>query len=144
MKLRAFVFDDDDVVRMLCCAALQKRGYEVYDYPEAAECPACRLGCCPCPEDHTCGDIIIADINMAPITVIELLERFVAYGCRVRHFALMSGWWSDFELKKAKELGCKVLKKPYTLDDLYRWLDRCEASINRKRKLWGDWFRVQE
>jgi CheY-like chemotaxis protein len=144
MKLRAFVFDDDDVVRMLCSAALQKRGYEVYDYPEATECPAYRNGGCPCPEDHTCGDIIIADINMESITGIELLERLVGYGCRVRHFALMSGWWSDFELKKAQELGCKVLEKPYALDDLNRWLDMCEASVNQERRLWGDWFRRQK
>jgi len=141
MKLRAFVFDDDEAVCMWCSAVLQKREYEVYAYPKAQKCPAYLDGGCPCPGGHMCGDIFIVDIYMPSITGIKYIEQLREHRCRVKNFALISGWWSDAELRRAEELGCGILKKPHVLDDLNRWLDSCETNIHPGRKLWGDWFK---
>ena len=139
MKPRAFVFDDDEQVRSLVSSLLLQRGYDVHQFSEPGSCPLYLEHQCPCPESHTCGDIIITDIDMPNVTGLELIENQIRHGCKVRHFGVMSGNWSDSVVKHASELGCKIFKKPFGIKKFRDWLDQCEKTLNPSRKLW-DWF----
>ena len=139
MKIRVLVFDDDEHVRSLVSSILLQRGYEVHQFSEPGSCPLYLEGKCPCPESHTCGDIIITDVNMPKVTGLELIENQIRRGCKVRHFGVMSGVLSNSVVKHAIELGCKIFKKPFEINKLRDWLDQCEKSLNSSRKLW-DWF----
>jgi DNA-binding NtrC family response regulator len=143
MKIRAFVFDDDEQVRSLVSSTLLQRGYEVHDFAEPGTCPLYLERECPCPESHTCGDIIITDIDMPDVTGLELIENQIKRSCKVRHFGVMSGTWSNSVVKHASELGCKIFKKPFGINELRDWLDQCEKTLNPSRKLW-DWFRYKK
>ena len=140
MKIRAFVFDDDERVRSVLTAILKERGYEVYEFSEPRFCPLLLENSCPCPEGHTCGDIVISDLNMPTMSGLTFIENQRRHGCNVKHFALLSGAYSDEELRKAKKLGCQIFEKPIKMATLAAWLDQCERGIDPNRELW-DWFK---
>jgi len=142
MKIRAFVFDDDDRVRSVLTAILKERGYEVYEFSEPRLCPLLLDNTCPCPEGHVCADIVISDLNMPTMNGLAFIENQHRHGCKGEHFALLSGAYSDEELQKAKKLGCQIFEKPFRMATLAAWLDQCERHIDPNRKLW-DWFKPE-
>ena len=46
--------------------------------------------------------------------------------------------WNEVDILYAEKAGCRVLKKPFDLKDLLKWLDNCRKQIDQKRKL-SDW-----
>jgi CheY-like chemotaxis protein len=138
MKIRAFVFDDDEIVRSLITTVFERRGYEVYGFSEPRACPLLLDRECPCPKDHVCADIIISDLNMPNMSGLELIENQIKHGCKTPNFALISGDWSESELKRAQEIGCMTFSKPVGVGELTDWMNQCEKRIDPKRQLW-DW-----
>ncbi|OEU54179.1 MAG: hypothetical protein BA871_08120 [Desulfuromonadales bacterium C00003096] len=49
--------------------------------------------------------------------------------------AMLSGTWSQEELRKAQGLGCKVFNKPYRAEEIEVWLDAQEKFIPNDRRL---------
>ena len=139
MRVRAYVFDDDEAVRLMLWHILDNRGYEIFTFPDAGLCPFHTAAVCPCPKNQSCGDIIISDINMPNISGLEFVKDQIKKGCRIKNIALMSGSWSKSELQEAKKLGCQLFNKPFNISDINEWLDECEKDINPKRTL-SDWF----
>ena len=112
MKIRAFVFDDDDRVRSVLTAILKERGYEVYEFSEPRLCPLLLDNTCPCPEGHVCADIVISDLNMPTMNGLAFIENQHRHGCKGEHFALLSGAYSDEELQKARSSDVRFLRSP--------------------------------
>lgn len=139
-RIRALVFDDDQVVRELLSSVLLRRGYEVYAFSEPGVCPLVSERQCPCPARYSCADIIITDLNMPNMTGLDLIENQIDRGCKVRNLAVLSGDWSDHEVKRASQLGCMTFSKPLRVAELNEWLNQCEKGIDPERKLWN-WFR---
>jgi CheY-like chemotaxis protein len=136
MKIRALVFDDEKILRELISSVLKRREYEVHDFSEPGLCPLSFDRECPCPVGYTCADIIITDLNMPNITGLEFIENQIKHGCKVRNIALISGDWSEPEMKRAHELGCLTFSKPLRIAELIDWLNECEKRIDPNRKLW--------
>ena len=139
MKIRALVFDDEKILRELISSVLKRREYEVHDFSEPGLCPLSLDRECPCPVGYTCADIIITDLNMPNITGLEFIENQIKHGCKVRNIALISGDWSEPEMKRAHELGCVTFSKPLRIAELIDWLNQCEKRIDPNRELW-DWL----
>lgn len=137
IKLRALVFEDDSMFRDTLRHLLHSRGYEVLTYPEPGFCPLRNTDVCACPPDQYCADIILSDIDMPNMNGIEFVAGQIKKGCRVKNIGLMSGGWSDANLKKAKKLGCRTFFKPFDLEELIRWLKQCENNINPNRVLYN-------
>jgi YesN/AraC family two-component response regulator len=89
--------------------------------------------------DHACVDIIITDVNMPNVSGLEFIKNQLKKGCKVKNIALMSGTWTDYESEYALRLGCQVFHKPFSLDELNKWLDDCEKKIDTNRDL-SNWF----
>jgi DNA-binding NtrC family response regulator len=138
-RIRALVFDDNELICSLLWKFLEKRGYEVFTFLDPDSCPLHRTPSCNCPMDHACVDIIITDINMPNVSGLEFIEDQLKKGCKVKNIALMSGKWSDYEVEYAKRLGCQFFRKPFGLDELNEWLDGCEKKIDTNRAL-SNWF----
>jgi len=88
-----------------------------------------------CPVDHACADIIISDVNMPSKTGLELIKDRQQKGCKVKYRALMSGDWTDSDLKYAQDLGCHIFHKPFDIRIMLKWLDDCVEKIKPDRKL---------
>ncbi len=137
MRLRAIVIDDDEACRDLLALRLRQRGYEVICFPDPTACPLYEDAECSCPQEEVCGDFLLTDNLMPGMSGLELIERQLQGGCKgmVDHKAVLSGTWSQEDVQKAQELGCKVFDKPFHAEAIETWLDAREKFVPRDRKL---------
>jgi len=136
-SLRILVFDDHQEILDLLQAVLDSRGgYEVLTYPHPGACPLIDGNeSCSCPDGQACTDIILSDINMPVMRGMDFIEKQIGKGCQCRHLALMSGDYTRNDLQRASELGLKFFQKPFTVADIFDWLDQIEQDINPDRQL---------
>ncbi|OEU60490.1 MAG: hypothetical protein BA870_00320 [Desulfuromonadales bacterium C00003094] len=137
MQLRAIVIDDDEACRTLLALRLRQRGYEVICLPGPTACPLYKDAECSCPQDEVCGDFLLTDNRMPDMSGLELIERQTKGGCKgmVGQKAVLSGTWSQEDLRKAQGLGCMVFDKPYHAEAIETWLDAREKFIPSDRRL---------
>lgn len=138
MRPRVLIFDDDPLIRQLLWAVCDRRGYEVFTFPDPGLCPLHTTDSCPCETGRSCSDIIISDLKMPNVMGLDFVEELIGKGCRCRNVALMSGSWSDDEFHRAQRLGCKVFAKPFHVSQIIEWLDAVEGRLVPSRKL-DDW-----
>jgi CheY-like chemotaxis protein len=135
MRHRAVILDDNASIRNLLWTFFDSRGYEVFAFPDPQLCPLHTLHECPCPAESSCADIFVSDVKMENGNGIEFLETLIQKGCRQRHFALMSGNFSEADQARAKRLNCKLFPKPLDIAQLTAWLEEVERSIPAGRIL---------
>jgi DNA-binding response OmpR family regulator len=138
MRPRALIFDDDLMIRQMLWTACDRRGYEVFTFPDPAVCPLHVNDGCSCTSEGTCADIIISDLDMPNVKGLDFVEKLLGKGCRCRHIALMSGAWSDSDIARAAELGCKLFAKPFHIGQITAWLEQVERELSPDRRL-HDW-----
>ncbi len=135
MKPRILIFEDNDILRSALEYILNERGYEVFTFANPIMCQTFDSVHHYCPADHACADIIISDVNMPASNGLEFMKERLRKGCKVKYRALMSGDWTDSDLKYARELGCHIFHKPFNIEEMLKWLDDCAQKINSDRKL---------
>jgi DNA-binding response OmpR family regulator len=138
MRRRAVIFDDDPLIRYALWHLFDDREYEVFTFPEPGLCPLHVVLQCPCPTGTSCADLILSDVNMHAANGIDYIQQLIQKGCRQRHFALMSGNFSDHDLTRGSELRCKLFTKPLDMDEVKNWIEGVERSIASERVLF-DW-----
>jgi len=62
-------------------------------------------------------------------------------GCKVDNIAIMSGDWTVEATEEAGKFGLTVIEKPFKLEVLRDWLNKCEKGLIKDRKL-SDWLKV--
>lgn len=72
---------------------------------------------------------------MPKMTGFEFLKELQSYGCKVQNIAVMSTAWEESELEYFEGVGCKILEKPFKMNELAKWLDECEKKIDPNFKL---------
>ena len=138
MKLRIIVLDMDESTRHLISIIAQKKGHEVIALSEPVVCPLYSdLECC-CSQDHACGDLMIIENRMAKMSGLSLIKKQLEGGCKgasQNKLVISSSVRKDEEVSFAKELGCKILMKPFRVSEISKWIDECEKKIDPSRKL---------
>ena len=132
---RILVFDDHQEILDLLETVFSSRGYEVLTYPHPGACPIFDRQSCTCPDNQSCTDIILTDINMPFMKGIDFIEMQMAKGCNCKHLALMSGDFTSEDEQKARDMGLKFFKKPFAIAEVFDWLDQIEQKINPWRRL---------
>ena len=140
MKPRVLVFEDNAIIRSALEYILKEKGYEVFTYSDPKMCQFYDSTSHDCQSEYSCADIIISDINMPTKTGIELFRELRQKGCKVKFWALMSADWTESNLRYARELGCHIFHKPFSMEKMLRWLEDCRKKIDPERKLF-DWRR---
>jgi DNA-binding response OmpR family regulator len=135
MRRRAVIFDDNEFLRSYLWQFFDRRGYEVFTFPEPDLCPLHVVRQCPCPEGTCCADLIISDVNMLGKNGLDYIEKLLKKGCKQRHFALISGAFSDADMVRAAQMGCALFSKPLEMDVLKTWVEAVEQSILPERQL---------
>ncbi|MFH0909403.1 MAG: response regulator [bacterium] len=142
MRPRVLIFDDDPLIRQMLWAVCDRRGYEVFTFPDPGLCPLDAKGQCPCESGTSCTDIIISDLEMPCVKGLDFVETLLGNGCHCRHIALMSGAWSDHNVARARELGCKLFAKPFPISEITEWLVQVERALSPDRQL-HDWHSLK-
>lgn len=135
MKIRCLVLEDESRIQDFLEELLDLRGYEVSFYKSPIICPLYHNHDSCCNRKERCRDIGIFDNHMPGMKGIDFFELQLKKGCKAikGNTAIMSGNFSEEDIKKAETLGCKVFKKPFSLKELERWLDECERRINQEQ-----------
>jgi len=65
------------------------------------------------------------------MTGLEFLQQLKEMGVAppAERIGVISGNWSDRELRLASALGCQIFAKPYDISKLYEWID---AVLNER------------
>ena len=135
MKYRTILCEDNESVREIFKFILDERGYEVFSFEDAGDCPLNSLTECKCNHVNPCLDIIISDVSMPKVSGLEFVENLRKIGCKIKNIALVSGYWTEKDITRAKEIGCTVFHKPLKTEVLDEWLDNCEKNIDPQRVL---------
>jgi len=138
VRRRVVIFDDEPLIRRALWIFFDQRNYEVLTFPEPSVCPLHVHQQCPCPEGTLCSDLVLSDVNMFGKNGIDYIEELMNKGCRQRHFALMSGGFSEVDQERAAKLGCALFGKPLHMGALTAWVESVEKAISPERKLF-DW-----
>ncbi len=138
MRLRALIFEDEAAIRRVLWFVCDRRGYEIFTFPDPGLCPLHAVHCCPCPAGVTCADVIISDLHMPEVNGLDFLEGLLAKACALPRIALVSGAWADEDRARAARLGCQLFVKPVTCADLSAWLEQVERTVPPARRLL-DW-----
>ncbi|MBD3320921.1 MAG: response regulator [Chitinivibrionales bacterium] len=126
MKKLVRIFDNETVVLQLLKKIFEKRGYTVFIYTDPAESDIYHSDICLCTPGRLCTDILITDIRMGGIDGVAFVQKLRERGCRIPHIAMISAYWDGYLLMMAKRLGCAILQKPFSLADIYGWIDERE------------------
>ena len=135
MKYRSILCEDNEAIREILNYALQKRGHEVFSYEDAGACPLNYCTESKCDQINPCADILISDLSMPKVDGLEFVENLQKNGCKIKNIALVSGYWTEKSIAKAKDLGCAVFHKPVAPEKLFEWIDACEKDIDPQRVL---------
>jgi CheY-like chemotaxis protein len=130
-KRRVMLIDDNPFVLDMMKLFFERRGYEVIACGDAA--------CCPehgkqkkCGTTHPCVDILITDYKMPGMTGLELLKEQEKIGCRIttKNKAVISGHMDAAAVTALDAMGCARFDKPFTFDELEKWLCECEQRTD--------------
>jgi hypothetical protein len=66
---------------------------------------------------------------------LDFMDWLCKRGCAVKHRALISGLWPTSGLTRAKQLGCRVFKKPAGIWELDSWLEECVETGDTQNRL---------
>jgi CheY-like chemotaxis protein len=135
VKYRTIFCEDNEYVREIVNFILEERGHEIFSFKDAGDCPLYSLAECKCNNTNFCSDIIISDISMPKANGLEFIEDLSKRGCKIKNIALISGYWTEKDILRAKEIGCAVFHKPLLPETLNEWLDNSEKNIDPKRVL---------
>ena len=135
MKYRTILCEDYESVRKIFNSILAERGHEVFSFEDAGDCPLNSLTECKCNHVNPCLDIIISDVSMPKVSGLEFVKNLRKIGCKIKNIALVSGYWTEKDITRAKEIGCTVFHKPLKTEVLSEWLDNCEKNIDPQRVL---------
>jgi len=141
VRRRVVILDDHALIRHNLWHYFDGRGYEVFTFPEPCLCPLHAVQACPCPGETRCADLIISDLDMWGKNGIDCIESLMEKGCKLRNFALMSGYFSDADLARASIIGCALFTKPFSMDAFAAWVEEVEKAIPSGRVLY-DWVQT--
>ena len=135
MKYRTILCEDNKYVNEIINFILEDRGHEVFSFDDAGDCPLHSLTECECNHINLCTDIIISDVSMPKVNGLEFVEKLRKKGCKIKHIALISGYWLKEDILRAKEIGCTIFFKPLQPETLHEWVATCEQDIDPQRIL---------
>lgn len=125
----AVIYEDEPLVRATLTLLLERRGYQVLAFESPASCLTPGLKECRHPPGSWCADVVLSDVNMPGGNGLDYVVGLRARGCRCPHIALMSATWLPADEERARQLGCRVFRKPVPAGQLDAWLTEAERQL---------------
>lgn len=137
MQPRTVIFEKNRDVREMMRRLLLNRGHDVRVFAEPRSCHLYREPECVCPQENSCGDILIMDQEAPGSSALEFIRRQHRRRCRgiVQSKLVLSGNISMEDYRQAQQIGCALMNKPFKVRDFLDWVGACEARIRPERVL---------
>ena len=130
-KRRVFLFEDDESIKKMLSLMLNNNKCEISTFKDPSFSQLYQSNECQCNENEVCADIIIADSDTPHVTGLDFIERKVKQGCKVKNFAIISGFLTNKDIKRAKNLGIAIFYKPAFFIKISEWIDICFEEDKR-------------
>lgn len=136
MKLRVAVLDMEESLRRLISLIIRQKGHEALTLSEPC-CPLYAGAQKSCSKESSCIDLMIIDSRMPRLDAFKMLRSQASGDCKVKmsNKLVLSTSMTKTELHLAEELGCRISKKPFKIEEVLLWLDECAAKINSVEEL---------
>ena len=128
------VLDDNDLYRTILQRVLTKKHLKVTAFPDPKTYLAtrkidhCKQNCCSaqCEKNCPCFDFILTDNHMPSMSGLEFFEWCKQHNCKlsIQRKAIISSMWSEEDLERAEKLGCLILDKNSSLDQIEKWIEK--------------------
>lgn len=120
----ALILEDDPICRNLLAELLVDINVAVTAFPS----PVNFLDCCsgdPCSKETACIGAILTDNEMPGMNGLVFLKELDNRSCKIPAHcrAIFSGRWSSADREQARQLGCRVFSKPFSIDQIYDWVN---------------------
>jgi CheY-like chemotaxis protein len=137
MKLRVFVVGSKDRIRDTIEMRLEELGHEVVTASEPMFCSFYRGEGHHCENDLPCGDVLLIDFNLPPMTGLKFIELLRDRGCLMpsANRILMAGVPSVIDRERVQKSGCLVFQKPLSLNQLDEIMVQSMEKLDSKRRL---------
>ena len=124
------IIEHEDLVRNELGSYSEKVGYKPILISDPLICKATNAELKQCPTKKPCAEFLLIDNDCPAIDGLSLIELQTRKGCSVqaKQKALMASKLTEEENKKAFTLGCHVIPKSVTFQDLESWLNRSGKS----------------
>ena len=120
------IIEHEDHVRNELGSYSERLGYKPILISEPLICKAANSELKQCPTKKPCAEFLLIDKDCPEIDGLSLIELQTRKGCsvQVKQKALMASKLTDEENEKTFTLGCHVISKSVTFQDLESWLNR--------------------
>ncbi len=124
------IIENKDSVRVALGGYCEKLGYKPILLSDPLVCKALQQGAQTCSTQKPCAGTLLIDQDLPAIDGLSLIECQIEKGCKVatHRKALMVNKITEQSFKNANRLGCHVLQKPVTFENLEAWLNGLEGS----------------
>ena len=120
----AWVIEDDRLIRELVERVARDQGCNVRAFTDAVKAlRELREG-----GPGALPDIVITDVRLPGVDGFVVVETLLENGFPAGNVAMMSGYWSEEGLARAKGMGVWVLKKPFGVGEMVGWIERVNCS----------------
>ena len=129
--MRVYIFEDDPSILKMLTLYLQNKGHQVQGFLDTYSCPLYELDTCACPPDKPCAEAVLINSRKQHSDNIYFLVKQEKKGCKLTNpnKAVMSTSLTDEQVKKIRESGFSVIKKPFKLIQVEEWLRECAARL---------------
>ena len=121
----AIIFDDDELFCYIATRILKDKNINVASYSSPIEYFCSQSGIDSCPVATQCVGFLITDNKMQDMTGLEFLKRLNQLECKIPNCrrAIISGNWTDDNLKIAKQLVKHVFDKFEAKKVFLQWIE---------------------
>ena len=138
-KLRIILFEDDKNIRTMLKLLFEKHECEILTFEDPSLSQIYQSNDCQCNANEVCADIMITDIDMPHVSGLDFIEGEVEKGCKIKNFAIISGFMTNKNIKYAENLGVTIFYKPTFFFEISEWIDKCFEKDKRNLNL-SNWF----
>ena len=128
MQPRAFIFDDDDLVRRILTTMLRKWGWNVSAFVHPGHFSSHQKDLRRLVLDEHACTVILTDLKMPFISGMEFLRVLHATNCKCTAIAAISGLWRREDLDRVTAWGYDTFAKPVDFSQLHAWLEEARRE----------------
>ena len=128
--MKAVLVDEEDLVRRFMGSVLECFGVDVHVFVDPTECLQHWRRHSGDVQNRSWADIVVTDVRMPRMSGLDFAKELISGGFEPERIAVMSGSWTDQDVKRLRALGCARFAKPIDLSEFKEWLNGTKMALS--------------